>query len=104
VTTDEALIASLNYHSGHAVGDLFRLLRDAAARLSELRGERDEAYRNVDENWITHQRVVAAEARATAAEARAEKMREALEQFPFQGRADDAGALWRAIRRASEEG
>ena len=37
---------------------------EAAARLSALTAELDAAYKAVDENWVTHQRVVAAETEA----------------------------------------
>jgi len=45
------------------------LLRALTAKLVKVTAERDAAYKSVDENWITHQQVVASRERAEAAEA-----------------------------------
>ena len=45
------------------------LLRALTAKLVKVTAERDAAYKSVDENWITHQQVVAIRERAEAAEA-----------------------------------
>jgi hypothetical protein len=45
------------------------LLRALTAKLVKVTAERDAAYKSVDENWITHQQVVASRERTEAAEA-----------------------------------
>ena len=45
------------------------MIADLSARVAELEAERDAAMKFVDDNWITHQQVIADRARAEAAEA-----------------------------------